>query len=87
VQLIIAWAAGTAAGVILGEHLPPAAARGLDVSFPATFAVLLVQELRQPAARPIAATAGLIAIAAIPFTPPGIPILLAALAVFVALRP
>jgi 4-azaleucine resistance transporter AzlC len=82
----VAWAGGTTAGAVLGEHLPEAAARGLDVIFPAFFAILLLQELTRPAARRVAVFAGLIAVAAIPFAPAGVPVLLASLAAFATLR-
>lgn len=82
--LWLGWVAGTAVGsfVALGDP----GRIGLDGAFPALFLALLARQLR--GRRPIAAaTAGAaIAIALIPFTPPGIPVIAAAAACLIGLR-
>src|ERR1700759_64190 len=78
-----AWVAGTVVGALAGGLIGNPRALGLDAIFPAFFLGLLVVELRQAQARPIAALGGVIALVLIPITPPGVPIIVAAAAVFV----
>jgi len=75
------WTLGTFAGVLLGEQVADPKALGLDALFPAFFLVLVVGELRDPAARVTAAAGGLIALVLIPVVPPGIPVIVACAAV------
>ena len=81
-----AWVGGTAIGVFAGELIGDPAALGLDAIFPAFFLALLVEgELR--AGRP-ALAAGLgavIALALVPVTPAGVPIIAASAAARVGL--
>ena len=62
-------------------------ALGLDAIFPTFFLALVILELREPRSRPIALAGALIALALVPFTPPGVPVLAAAAATLLALRP
>jgi len=78
-----AWVGGTVLGVLAGGLIGNPRAFGLDAIFPAFFLGLLVAELRRPDARPMAALGGLLALVLIPLTPPGVPIIAAAAAVFV----
>jgi 4-azaleucine resistance transporter AzlC len=75
------WTLGTVAGVLLGNQIADPKALGLDALFPAFFLVLVVGELTDPAARVTAAAGGLIALALIPLVPPGIPVIVACVAV------
>ena len=75
------WTLGTVAGVLLGEQLADPKALGLDALFPAFFLVLVVGELTDRASRVTAAAGGLIALALIPLVPPGIPVIVACVAV------
>jgi 4-azaleucine resistance transporter AzlC len=75
------WVTGTVVGVVAGEQIADPEALGLDVLFPAFFVSLLAGELSDRGARVTAAVAGLIALALIPFTPPGIPVIAACLAI------
>jgi predicted branched-subunit amino acid permease len=75
------WTLGTLAGVLLGQRIADPEALGLDALFPAFFLVLVVGELRDRASRVTAASGGLIALALIPLTPPGIPVIVACAAV------
>ena len=87
VVLWLAWVAGTIVGVIGGEALGDPATLGLDAAFPALFLALLAPQLngRRPV---VAALAGAgIALALVPFTPAGVPIIAAAAAALIGLRP
>ena len=69
--------------VLLGGQIADPKALGLDALFPAFFLVLVVGELNDRAARVSAAAGGLIALALIPLTPPGIPVICACAGVLV----
>ncbi|MEO8293346.1 MAG: AzlC family ABC transporter permease, partial [Actinomycetota bacterium] len=75
--LYVAWVAGTALGVVFGDILGDPAALGLDAAFPALFLALLAPQLRSGSARGAAGVGAAVALALIPFTPPGVPILCA----------
>lgn len=77
----LAWVVGTAVGVLAGDHIPDPQALGLDVLFPAFFLALLAAEMPIPQRRVVAATAAVIALALVPFTPAGVPIVAACVAV------
>jgi predicted branched-subunit amino acid permease len=80
------WVLGTVVGVLAGRALGDPRSLGLDALFPAFFVALLYEEVR--GRRKLAAAGGGAAIAVVltPFTPPGLPILAAALAAVVASR-
>jgi predicted branched-subunit amino acid permease len=59
---------------------------GLDALFPTFFLALLLAELREPRARPVAALGGIIAFALVPIAPAGVPILAASVAALLGLR-
>lgn len=77
---------GTVVGVLVGGALGSPDALGLDALFPAFFAALLFEEVR--GRRKLAAAGGGAGIALVltPLTPPGLPILAAALAAAAASR-
>ena len=79
-----AWVGGTVVGALAGGLIGNPRALGLDAIFPAFFLGLLVAELRRAEARPVAVLGGAIALVLIPLTPAGVPIIVAAAAVFVA---
>jgi 4-azaleucine resistance transporter AzlC len=79
------WITGTAAGAIWGDVLGDPDALGLDAIFPAFFFGLLLNELRSRRALGVAALGTLVALALIPFTPAGVPVLVASLASLVGL--
>jgi 4-azaleucine resistance transporter AzlC len=83
--LMVAWCAGTVAGVLGGSALGDPSDYGLDAMFPALFLALLVGQLDGPRARASALAGGLIALALTPLVPPGIPIVAAAAGAVVAL--
>jgi len=78
-----AWVVGTVVGALAGGLIGNPRSLGLDAIFPAFFLGLLVAELRRPQARPVAAVGAVIALALTPLTPAGVPIIVAAAAVFV----
>jgi len=78
-----AWVLGTLVGVLAGSRIGDPERFGLDVVFPAFFLVLLAKELRERSSRLAAAAGGLIALALIPLTPPGVPVIAACAAVLV----
>jgi 4-azaleucine resistance transporter AzlC len=78
VVLWCAWVAGTVIGVLGGEALGDPAALGLDAAFPALFLALLVPQLDGRRAMATAVLGAAIAVALVPFTPAGVPIIAAA---------
>jgi predicted branched-subunit amino acid permease len=81
-----AWVGGTLLGVLVGNRLGSPEDLGLDALFPAFFLGLLVEEGRTRAGVIVALMGAAIALALTPLTPPGVPILAAALAVLVGTR-
>ena len=81
----LAWVGGTIVGVVGGEALGDPAALGLDAAFPALFLALLVMQLDSRRAATAALLGGGIALALVPFAPPGVPIIAAAAAALVGL--
>jgi predicted branched-subunit amino acid permease len=84
-MLLIAWNAGTVAGVVGGSALGDPADYGLDAMFPALFLALLVGQLDGARARVAALAGGVIALALTPLVPPGLPIVAAAAGAVIAL--
>ena len=85
VVLWLAWVGGTTVGVVGGEALGDPATLGLDAAFPALFLALLVMQLNGRRAVTAALLGGGIALALVPFTPPGVPIIAAAAASLIGL--
>lgn len=83
--LWLAWVGGTVIGVIGGESLGDPAALGLDAAFPALFLALLALQLRSRRAVAAAVLGAVIAVALVPFTPAGVPIIAAAAASLIGL--
>ena len=82
----VAWALGTVVGALSGDLLGDTDRLGLDAVFPTFFLGILIAELRQPRSRVVALCGAAIALALVPFTPPGVPILAAAVAALLGLR-
>jgi 4-azaleucine resistance transporter AzlC len=85
VVLWTAWVAGTIVGVVGGEALGDPTSLGLDAAFPALFLALLTSQLRDRRAVETAALGAGIALALVPFVPPGVPIIAAASAALLGL--
>jgi len=79
------WNLGTAVGVLVGDAIGDPNVWGLDAAFPASFVALLGPHLSTAPGRVAGLVGASIAIVAVPFTPAGAPILLAALAILPAM--
>ncbi|HEV7808363.1 MAG TPA: AzlC family ABC transporter permease [Solirubrobacteraceae bacterium] len=82
----VTWIAGTAAGALGGDLLGDTDALGLDAVYPAFFLALLVAEMRDRRSRAVALGGAAIALALVPFTPAGVPVLAASAAALTGLR-
>jgi predicted branched-subunit amino acid permease len=85
VVLWVAWVGGTVIGVVGGRALGDPAALGLDAAFPALFLALLATHLSGRLSLVAAVAGATVALALVPFTPPGVPIVAAALAALVGI--
>lgn len=81
----VGWVSGTLAGALLGDVAADVDRFGLDAVFPTFFLALLVAELRDPRSRRVALAGALVALALVPSTPPGIPVLVAGAVALVGL--
>src|SRR3954470_1153719 len=81
-----AWAGRALIGVLTASALADPGALGLDAMFPAFFAVLLAGEGRGKLPLTAAATGAVIALALMPFAPPGVPVLAASAAALWGLK-
>lgn len=75
------WNLGTLLGAAGAARLGDPRAFGLDAAVPAAFLALLAPRLRERPGRRVALAGALLALAAIPFVRPGVPVLVAGLAV------
>ena len=87
VGLFVAWNVGTVAGVLAGRAVGNPRALGLDAASPMVLLALVLPALREPRARRAALAGAAIALAATPFLPGGLPVLLALLGVAATGRP
>ena len=77
VSLYSLWTVGTLAGALIGSGINTAAF-GLSAAAPAIFLALLWPQLSRDGAATVAIVAALVTLVLIPLTPPGVPILAAA---------
>jgi 4-azaleucine resistance transporter AzlC len=84
--LYAAWVSGTAVGVVAGHALGDPNDLGLDGAFPALFLALLIPQLRAPRAAAAALAGAGIALALVPVTPAGVPIVAAGGACLLGVR-
>lgn len=84
-SIYLFWNVGTFFGVLLGDRIGDPNVWGLDAAFPASFIALLGPHLSTAPGKVAGLVGAAIAIVAVPFTPAGAPILLAALAIGPAL--
>jgi 4-azaleucine resistance transporter AzlC len=82
----VGWWGGTIIGAVAGSLLGNPETLGLDALFPAFYLALLADELRDRTSLASALLGAAIAIALVPFTPPGIPVVAASLAALLGLR-
>ena len=78
IGVFLLWNLGTAIGAVGASVLSDPAALGLDAAAPAAFLALLAPRLRGREPWAIAGGAAVIAVAATPLVPPGVPVLIAA---------
>ena len=81
ITIYVVWNLMTLVGAVGAAHLGDPGRYGLDAVAPAAFLALLAPRLRERESLRIAVFGALLALAAVPFTPTGVPVLLAALAV------
>jgi 4-azaleucine resistance transporter AzlC len=84
--LWFAWVGGTAVGALAGQAIGDPSAFGLDGAFAALFSALLAAQLRDRRRISAAVAGAAVAAALIPFTAPGVPIIVATAAVLVGWR-
>ena len=75
--VLLCWPAGAVLGAAIGSLISDTGAFGLDAMFPAVILALIVPALRDRVTVRAALAGAVIAVAATPFLPPGLPILLA----------
>jgi predicted branched-subunit amino acid permease len=75
--LFTLWQLGSLTGALIGQAIDPSAV-GLDAAAPAVFLALLWPMLRRREARWVASGGAVVALALVPFTPPGVPVVAAA---------
>ena len=80
------WVGGTAVGAFGAEFLGDPETLGLDAAFPALFLALLVPQVVSRRALVAALLGGTIAVVLIPFSSPGIPIIVASAACLIGLE-
>ncbi len=81
------WIVGTIVGVLVGGAVGNVERLGLDVIFPAFYLTLLVEELRAGGLTiAVVMIAAALALALVPFTPPGIPVIASCAAALLGLR-
>jgi 4-azaleucine resistance transporter AzlC len=84
---VILWIGGTVVGVLAGGVVGDVERLGLDVIFPAFYLTLLVEELRSGGRTIVVVLiAAALALALVPFTPPGIPVIAACAVALLGLR-
>ncbi len=80
------WNLGVLAGVLAGRLIGDPAALGLDAAAPVVLLALVLPSLRDVGTLRAAALGAVIALAATPFLPPGVPVALALLGMLVVIR-
>jgi predicted branched-subunit amino acid permease len=85
IALFFSWNLVTVVGAAAGDVLGDPQRIGIDSAFTAVFVALLAPRLRDPAERRVALAGAAIALVLTPLAPPGIPVLVASLAVLVGL--
>ncbi len=86
VGLMICWNLGVVIGAVGGAAISDTDALGLDAAFPAVLLALVLPSLRTASIRRAAAAGAVVALAATPFLPAGLPVLLGLLGMVVGLR-
>jgi 4-azaleucine resistance transporter AzlC len=80
------WVGGTVVGLLAGDLIADPERLGLDAAFPALFLALLIPQLRTRTRLAAALAGGGLAIALVPLTGPGVPVIAASLACLLGVR-
>jgi 4-azaleucine resistance transporter AzlC len=80
-SVFVFWNLGTLLGALAGGGIGDPRDLGLDAMFPAAFLALIAPQLRRPGAPQAAVAGGVIAVALLPLTPAGLPIIAAVLGI------
>lgn len=75
ISFFVLWNIGTLVGALAGAAVPDPNSFGIDSAFPAALLALLLPGLRAADARRVGLGAAVVALAATPFLPPGLPVL------------
>ncbi|UJW36694.1 AzlC family ABC transporter permease [Saccharothrix sp. AJ9571] len=81
ISLFVVWNASVVAGAFAGTAISDTGAFGLDAAFPAVLLALVLPSLKDRGVRNAALAGAVLAVAATPFLPAGLPVLLALLGV------
>jgi len=84
--VLVCWPGGAVIGGLIGSAVHDTSAFGLDAMFPAVILALIVKDLRDARTLRAALAGAAIALAATPFLPAGLPVLLAVAAVLLLVR-
>jgi predicted branched-subunit amino acid permease len=84
-SLFVVWNVGTVIGVVAGNTVGDPDTFGIDAAFPAGMLALLLPALKDRPALRVALGGAVLALAAAPFLPPGLPVLVALLGLVFAL--
>lgn len=84
--ILVCWPLGAALGAALGSLVASPESLGLDAAFPALLAALALPALRDRATLAAALIGGAAALAATPFVPAGLPVLVALVGVLATVR-
>src|SRR6266581_3176399 len=84
--VLACWPGGAVLGALIGSVVHDTSAFGLDAVFPAVILALIVKDLRDARTRRAALAGAAVALAATPFLPAGLPVLLALAAVVLLVR-
>ena len=84
--MLACWPGGAVLGALVGSALHDTNAFGLDAMFPAVILALIVKDLRETRILRAALAGAAIALAATPFLPAGLPVLLALAALLLLVR-
>ena len=84
ILLFVFWNAGAIAGRLAGSAIPDPAAFGVDAAFPAALLAMLLPALRRADARRVGLAAAVVALAATPFLPAGVPVIVGLLGLLAA---
>jgi len=85
-SIYLAWVACSIVGVVAGSVLGDPETLGLDAAFPALFLALLAGQVRERRLLLAALAGGAIALAMVPLSPPGVPIVAASVVCLAGLR-